>query len=361
MVWGHLAVAAVSIGANLLIRYTQSDPEVRRVGLLRGRPSINAQYVLGQSRAPAYMVGHRVAAEPFVGVTTESDSGFRSIHLALCLSEGACEDLLGVWFNDIYYRLSRVRTEIDGAVLYNSHDRIAPYASRRGNLFEVRGCLDATGMQGAVYRRALGLPAGAPFLKYISWAHVVLQQPGNADDPARIHKWQRVPDISFLMKGMKVPPATAPGDPARWTPDATDLRYWFMRERLKIPAAEINAPSVAARPRDHVAAHPHRSRRRILALLAGARSTERRRRVDCGGTGADGAQFGRLGGLGAAHRHGQPPGGQRAARGPIASGRSSVQGQTRERHRRDDRGAAGRRGRAVSAGGRPGTKPAATR
>ncbi len=244
--WGYAAVTIASIGVQLLLN--RRKPNLERTGRDReGRTSGPVQHVLGQTRVGG-LRGWRVVDDSGRQYTTMENSPeeYRDVHLALALSAGACEDLVGIYLDDLYYPLTRSSTESDGAVLYNNTVRRAPYASRRGNLFEIRGCLAATGRQGSVFRDVAGLSTSAPFMSGISWAHVILRQPSNAADPERIHKYSSIPRVEFVMRGIRIPDAKNPQSAARWTDDATDIRYWYMTERMGIAADRIDAPSVSA-------------------------------------------------------------------------------------------------------------------
>ncbi|MXX34634.1 MAG: hypothetical protein F4107_08530 [Gemmatimonadetes bacterium] len=243
--WGYAAVTIASIGVQLLL--SRRKPDLERTGRASDRTSGPVQHVLGQTRVGG-LRGWRVVDDSGRQYTTMENSPeeYRDVHLAIALSAGACEDLVGLYLDEVYYPLSRVSVDADGAVVYNNTLRRAPYASRRGNLFEVRGCLSATGAQGSLFRDVAGLSSSAPFMAGVSWAHVVLRQPSNAADPNRIHKYSGIPRIEFVMRGIRIPPAASPDAAARWSDDATDIRYWYMTERMGVSADSIDAASVSA-------------------------------------------------------------------------------------------------------------------
>ena len=189
------------------------------------------------------LVGYHDEYDGYSSSYMESDpDNYRDAHVAIAISEGECEGIRGIYLDDIYFRLTKVSTNSDGSFTYAHVDRVSPYASVDGSLFEVIACFGATGTQGASYRAAAGLSSTVKFMDGISWIHLILRQPANADD--RVIKWKSFPEVEFIVRGIKVKDPTSSVDTKRWTRSASDLRYWFMTQIQKIAESDIDNNSV---------------------------------------------------------------------------------------------------------------------
>ena len=243
---GKITAAAVLALLAYLIRSRDDEGEAENLVPLS---SGAGQWVLGEAatagRVADYAVtddGYNERGPRFNILEDQPGLEYNDLHMAIPVSEGACDGIPGVFFGDRYYDLTPVRTDPDGSILYAPVGTEAPYVSNKGSLFLVRANFDASGTQGEAFRSRAGNTSGT-FLKGISWVHLVLRQPSNADDDDRAHKWASRPNVRFVVRGVKVPDAVAGGAP-RWTDSATDLYHWFLTSVMGVDADTINDASV---------------------------------------------------------------------------------------------------------------------
>ena len=194
----------------------QRNPQTRLS--LSGGP---AQWVLGRTRTP----GKRIYAE------RRGDS----LHLAIVLSEGACEGIEKVWADDQPIVMDKSSTD----------SRKLEKKSGPGGDINIWQYMDAlrSGANGGESLRLVSQPhdiAGRGTVHWtqehrlngVSWAHIELS--GSA--------WQRFPKLEFLFKGMKI---QLPGQSeAVWTDSAAAAWYWLLTERLRVPHSDIDGDSV---------------------------------------------------------------------------------------------------------------------
>ena len=225
--------AALAIAANILNNRRKNDLQPRPLGV-RQSDDFPVQYALGRTR-----VGCLLGAPPFEhepedpkenAGTLEVSDGVRDLHVPLLLSDGACFGLEAIWIDDIRYNLTATATEDDGSVRYRSYPAspsITPYSSTRGDLFLVRSCFAANGMQGTIYRTLTGR-TGDRYLNHISWVHLQLRQPPNAAE--RGIGYSNFPKIEFLINGIVIPGSDRTDD------SAVQLRRWWREDILGDPA-----------------------------------------------------------------------------------------------------------------------------
>lgn len=214
------------VGSALLQRRRKDDlsPVPGQVVRLSSSP---AHFVFGRARRAGLLMYPPVEVEPTDAtrnagsLETSADDGYRDVHLALCLSEGACDGLEAIWLNDVRYDLRIADTESDGSLRYRTDSPVPPYASREGDLFVARACFSADGTQGTAFRDVARIPSGASFGRGKSWVHLHLRQPRNEDDRReRAVGWDSMPEISFLMRGIEIGTS--------WTDSAASVReYWY--------------------------------------------------------------------------------------------------------------------------------------
>lgn len=221
---------ALTIGSALLARRRKGDLPERPGGTIR-LSSAPAQSVVGRARTGGLLAYPPVEDDPLDPATnagrleTKADDGYRDVHLALAISEGACDGVEAVWLDGLRYDLRIDDTEADGALRYRASSPVPPYASADGDLFAVRACFSASGTQGAAFRAAAHLPSGASFLRGVSWIHLHLRQPVNPGDrEERGVGWDRLPEVEFLIRGVEIG--------ASWTDSAASIREWWHRTVL---------------------------------------------------------------------------------------------------------------------------------
>ena len=231
-----LALAGLSY---ILSRRRKDDlPESER-GIERSDDA-PSRWVIGKARTGGLLVQPPVEVEPSnAGVdagTLETNGGpYRDIHMAIAISEGKCFGLESIWINETRYDLSASVTESDGSIRYVSSPNAPPYSSQFGDLFLVRSCFSGSGNQGAAYRRVAEV-TGSSFLKGISWIHLHLRQPFNAED--RGIGYDRIPDVEFLVVGSVIE-----GDSV--TDSAVKVRNWWQSTILG-DTTPIDADSLAS-------------------------------------------------------------------------------------------------------------------
>lgn len=245
--FGWAAITATSLGIQILLNRKKPISIKAPTRLLDG-DSAPGQWVLGTSRCSGLIVGeNRYNGYSSSYMENLDDIKYRDVHIAIAVSEGECEGLSGIWFNNNYYSLTKTSTNADGSLTYTSYDNHKPYSSANGPLFEIIANFNASGMQGSAYRRSGGIIDSVPFLKGISWVHVIIRQPVSGFDPeVRKNLWEGPPEIEFLMKGIKVKDPSSNSSLKKWTESATDLRYWFMTKIQGIDPGDIDSASVSS-------------------------------------------------------------------------------------------------------------------
>ena len=153
--------------------------------------------------------------------------------IVLLLSEGSCVEIQRLWSSGEKVEFTR---SADG-VIQGTGDW-----QNRITIWEEFDGLGSTGGAGPTALRAACADWTTDHqLKGISHVIVRLRQSnygaGTADVDLDDRFWTAVPDLSFLLKGMKI---TWPGQAvATWTENAAAIRYWWMRNRRGIPDEAI--------------------------------------------------------------------------------------------------------------------------
>ena len=176
-----------------------------------------ARWIVGRARVAGAMV--------FYKETSKND-----LHIAMILSEGACDSIERIWVNGEEITFSRSGTQLSAT------------GGHAGKL-TVHEYFRADGTQGASLRAAVGSEWTTDHkLNGVSWVHVHLRQPNYGNSKNRF--WSSFPDINFLVRGIKI---AWPGEATPvWTESAAAIRYWWLRTRRGIPENAIDAASVRA-------------------------------------------------------------------------------------------------------------------
>ena len=196
-----------------------------------------ARWIVGRARVGGVLVFYK-----------ETNDG-QDLHLALVLSEGACDQIERLWVDGEEVELVPTDRTGDG----ESGRRLEPQEnSTHRDKLTIYEYFRADGTEGDSLRTAVaegmdtdaqGEWTTAHRLTGLSWVHVHLHQPkyGNNIDN---RFWARTPELNFLVKGLKL---TWPGQTApTWTENAAAIRYWWLRTRRGLPAAAIDAASFRA-------------------------------------------------------------------------------------------------------------------
>ncbi len=161
------------------------------------------------------------------------------LHLAMVLSEGACDSIERVWVNGTEVKITRAARAGSGESGHLIEPESGDPHNGRMVIYEY---FKADGTEGDSLRAAATEWTTEHKLDYVSWVHVELTQPAYGGVSNRF--WARFPEINFLVKGLKV---TWPGQATPvWTESAAAIRYWWLRTRRGIPAAGFNTASFTA-------------------------------------------------------------------------------------------------------------------
>ena len=229
----HILAGAILGGLSQLLA-----PKLPTVGAQRAdtRHTVTSavspgRWIVGRARVGGVLIFYKEVDGP---------NGASDLHLALILSEGACDAIERIWVRD--EELPVIRTARSGAG--ESGHTITPLRGTDyfGKLW-IYEYFDADGSEGDSLQSAAGNDWTAEHrLNGLSWVHVHLRQPSYSDADSRF--WSSLPDLNFLVRGLKL---TWPGQSAAvWSDNAAAIRYWWLRTRRGLPAAAIDKASFQA-------------------------------------------------------------------------------------------------------------------
>ena len=155
------------------------------------------------------------------------------LHMALVLSEGACEGIDEIW--------------LDGEKLPVGKGTSGGHNVFTAPGFECHEYFKADGSEGAESFAAaakgnsdLTWDASSVQGKGLSWVYVKLTQNDYGRD-LDSRRYNRIPNIEFVVKGIKIGPNRNPNTGMKtWTENAALIRKWWMTERRGIPWRSIN-------------------------------------------------------------------------------------------------------------------------
>ena len=199
-----LPVVVISAGLSLVNYYFAPDPNtgIARSSLVK-TSTAPARWVVGRARVPGVMVFYYESGE--------------DLHLALAIAEGPCDGIEALWVDGRYHPLSR------------SANRLTSVYIDYTNRLEIYEYFSADGTGGSTLRSATSDWTTAHKLEGISWVHVHLNQSNNF--------WKQIPQLDFLVRGLKF---QWPGQTTdTWTASAAAIRYWWLRQRRGVAAADI--------------------------------------------------------------------------------------------------------------------------
>lgn len=237
-----LGVSVVSGLASRLLRGGRRTEPTTAENLipLTGGPG---QWVVGTAKTQGLIVDYAIDERPpiIVGVEKLGGTSYRDLHLAIAVSEGACDGLDGIDIGDQHYRLVEDRErESDGGIAYSTTRVYGGRSGPDGALFKVIANFNADGTQGALWKRVSGVSESV-YLNGISWLHVILRQPY---DDNRQDAYDSVPSVAAVVRGVKVPDPLDPTAAPRWTDSATDVYHWFLTNVMNVQADQIDTDSV---------------------------------------------------------------------------------------------------------------------
>ena len=155
------------------------------------------------------------------------------LHMALVLSEGACEGIDEIW--------------LDGEPLTVTKSTAGGHSVYTADGFECHEYFKADGTEGAESFAAAS--AGSSELtwsaatvqgKGLSWVYIKLTQNDYGRD-LDSRRYNRIPNIEFVVKGLKVGSRRNPNTGAKtWTENAAIIRKWWLTERRGVNWRDIN-------------------------------------------------------------------------------------------------------------------------
>jgi len=204
--------------------------------------SIPARWILGRQRVSGQII--------FLG--EDPDNGL-AFHMMMVLCEGAIEGIEKLYVNGEEVPLVISKTElaaVPGRVINDQTVYAAPTTRYRPDR-DGDGHIVVHISGNAEGRNETNL--GAKFqdwqatdkLEGLSYAHITLWQDGDREKPF----YRRIPNIEFLVKGIKIalPTAGATGEAAPvWSDNAADIRYWWLRVRRGYAEEDIDRASYRA-------------------------------------------------------------------------------------------------------------------
>lgn len=231
---GSLVVGAIVGGGLAAISYLTA-PKARDIGSARAE----SKTLVRSAVVPARWIWGRARVSGVLTFTEEATTtaGERDLHMAIDLSEGACEGIEAIWIDG--NKIPMTRTSRGSGL---GHLVVPELGNAYDNKIFIYEFFDANGSQGDSLRAVSPTGWDATHKLYNkSWVHVHLRQPNyGADNTSRF--WTRRPEIEFLMKGIKF---RWPGQSfARWTDNAAAIRYWFKINRRRRPEISIDDASV---------------------------------------------------------------------------------------------------------------------
>ena len=171
-----------------------------------------ARWVLGRSRIGGVLAYY-----------LEPEEMPNDVHIMLAICEGPIEGIEAIYIEGERYA---VNPEEGEALTLEGQEGIT-------FRFYFDGAAGATALQEAPDSQW----TADHKLTGIASVHVHLVQNDYGSDASK-RRWQRVPNIEFVVKGIKI---TWPGQAVRtWTDNAAALRYWWLTSRREIPASAIN-------------------------------------------------------------------------------------------------------------------------
>ena len=188
-----------------------------------------ARWIVGRARIGGVMVFYK------------ETNGGRDLHIALVLSEGACDGIERIWAGGEEIEIARTARTGDGESGYRIEPAVGDPHRGRITIYEY---FKGDGTEGDSLRAAAGEDwTDAHKLNGLSWVHVRLCQPNYGND-IDDRFWSRFPELNFLVRGIQIawPGQTTP----EWTENAAAIRYWWLRTRRGLPEAAIDAASFTA-------------------------------------------------------------------------------------------------------------------
>ena len=158
------------------------------------------------------------------------------LHMALVLSEGVCEGIDEIWLDGEQLTVTK-----SASGLGVSHNVFTAPGFECHEYFKADGTEGAESFAAAAAGNAeLAWSSSSVQGKGLSWVYVKLTQNDYGRD-LDSRRYNRIPNIEFVVKGIKVGTRRNPNTGAKaWTENAAILRKWWMTERRGINWRNIN-------------------------------------------------------------------------------------------------------------------------
>lgn len=221
-------------------------------------PVGNARWIVGRKRVSGFLAYYKEyegnsALETLLGAGGSFGSLFSTIiqkldsdranylDMILILSQDECEGIEKIWHRGTEIILTKT-TGTNGIIKYTATTKSGD-ANYEGNKyadnFEAWQCFSANGSENTFLQSLLTDWTATDKLLGLSFVVVRMKQPPYEDADDRV--WTESPDLSFLVKGIKI---AYPGQATKtWTNNAAAIWYWWLTERRGIDSLDIDTSS----------------------------------------------------------------------------------------------------------------------
>ena len=153
-----------------------------------------------------------------------------SLHMAMVLSQDSCDGIVEIWSDGD--KLTTTKTTENGHNVFKADG------------FELHEYFKADGTEGSeCFAAAAGadLPFNAADVSAegLSWCYIKLTQNDYGTD-LDTRRWNKVPNIEFVVKGIKISAGRDPSGTKLFTENAAIIRKWWLTERRGINFNRIN-------------------------------------------------------------------------------------------------------------------------
>ena len=167
--------------------------------------------------------------EEIINADTKRDT-VSSLHMAMVLSQDSCEGIEEIW--------------TDGEKLTVTKSTENGHSVFKADGFELHEYFKADGTEGsecftAAAGAELSFDAADVSAQGLSWVYVKLTQNDYGND-LEDRRWNKVPNIEFVIKGIKVSAGRDPSGTKSFTENAAIIRKWWLTERRGINFNRIN-------------------------------------------------------------------------------------------------------------------------
>ena len=188
------------------------------------------RYIVGTVRCTGRIVWvHVDDDEEIINADTRRDT-VSSLHMAMVLSADSCDGISEIW--------------IDGDKLTVTKTTENDHSVYKADGFELHEYFKADGTEGAeCFAAATGAKlswnASDVSAEELSWCYVKLTQNDYGTD-LDTRRYNRVPNIEFVIKGIKIAAGRDPSSAKSYTENAAIVRKWWLTERRGFDFRKIN-------------------------------------------------------------------------------------------------------------------------